>query len=219
MSRTTLTRSIWSLMFALAFCVPASLTGAVIIDPPGDFIDVYTGPENGDLDVLFAEVILNPAAGTLNFLSTSAGNIGITDTAIFVWGINRGAGFANFADIGLPDIMFDAVVVITASGGGFVLTLDNGTQTNLPSSDISINGPDIAATVPLSLLPSLGFAPVDYTVNLWPRSLPIIDQVEVISDFAPDATNAAVTVVPEPATFGLIGLALSGLVYARRRNR
>lgn len=217
--RTTLKGSIWPLMFALAFCVPTGLTGAVIVDPAGDFIDVYTGPENADLDVLLAEVFLDPAAGTLIFTSTSAGNIGITDTAIFVWGINRGAGFANFAGIGLPDIKFDAVVVITAVGGGFVLTLDDFTQTNLPSGDISINGPDIAAIVPLSLLPSLGFAPVDYTVNLWPRSQPIIDQVEVISDFAPDATNAAVTVLPEPATFGLMGLALGGLAYARRRNR
>ena len=93
MLRTTLKRAMWSLLFALAlFCVPQSLTGAVIIDPAGDFIDVYTGPENGDLDVLRAEVILDPAAGTFRFTSTSAGNIGTTDTAIFVWGINRGAG-------------------------------------------------------------------------------------------------------------------------------
>lgn len=218
MLRTTLKRSIWSLTLALAFFAPTGLTGAVIIDPAGDFIDVYTGPENGDLDVLRAEVILDPAAGTFKFTSTSAGNIGTTATAIFVWGINRGAGFVNFANIGLPNIMFDAVVIITADGGGFVTTLDNGLQTNLPSGAISINGPDILATVPLSLLPSLGFAPVDYTVNLWPRSAPIIDQVEVISDFAPDATNAAVTVAPEPATFGLIGLALGGLAYARRRS-
>ena len=115
--------------------------------------------------------------------------------------------------------MFDAVVIITADGGGFVTTLDNGTQTNLPSADISINGPDIAATLPVSLLPSLGFAPVNYAVNLWPRSAPIIDQVEVISDFAPDDTNTAVTVVPEPTTIGLMGLALGGLAYARRRSR
>jgi hypothetical protein len=211
--------STYSLLFALAlFCVPGNVPGAVIIDPAGDFIEVYTGPETGDLDVLRAEVILDPAAGTLTFNSTSADNIGITNTAIFVWGINRGAGFVNFANIGLPDIMFDSVVVITAGGGGFVTTLDNNTMTPLSAGDITINGPDISAVVPLALLPSLGFAPTGYTVNLWPRSQPIIDQVEVISDFAPDDTNAALTVVPEPGTLGLPCLALAVMAYAWRRS-
>jgi hypothetical protein len=207
------------LALSLFLCLlSGGLTAAVIVDPAGDFIDVYEGPENGDLDVLRAEVILDPAAQTLTFTSTSAGTIGTTPTGIFVWGINRGAGFVNFAGIGLPNIMFDAVVVITAAGGGFVTTLNNNNQTNLSSSDITINGPDISATVSLLLLPSLGFGPADYTVNLWPRSEPIIDQVDVISDFAPDATNAAVTLVPEPATLGLSMLALLVFAYARRRR-
>ena len=133
-----------------------------------------------------------------------------------MWGVNRGAGLENFANIGLPNIIFDAVVVFTAEGGGFVFTLNNNTQTPLDPADITINGPDISGTVPLSLLPSLGFAPPAYTVNLWPRSQPIFDQVNVISDFAPDATNAAVTVVPEPATFGLSGLMLAMLAYRFR---
>ena len=207
-------------MFAAAMVsASGSLNRAVIIDPPNDFISVFTGPKNGDFDVLRAEVFLDPSAANFRFTSTSAANIGTTPPGIFVWGVNRGAGFANFADIGLPGIKFDAVVVLTAGGTGFVTTLDNGVQTNLPSANININGPDLFATVPLSLLPSLGFAPVAYTVNLWPRSAPIIDQVEVISDFAPDNTNAAVTLLPEPATFGVIGLSLAGLVCARRRGR
>jgi hypothetical protein len=61
--------------------------------------------------------------------------------------------------------MSDSVVVITAGGGGFVTTLNNEMQTNLQPSDITIDGPDISATVPLSLLPTLGFAPSAYTVN------------------------------------------------------
>jgi hypothetical protein len=220
MIKTILKSSTWSLLVALSLCyLPGGLTAAAIIDPAGDFINVYTGPVNGDLDVLRAEVFLDPAAGALRFTSTSAADIGTTPTGIFVWGINRGAGFANFANIGLPNIMFDAVVIITAGGGGFVMTLDNSIQTNLPSAAITINGPDISATAPLSLLPSLGLAPAAYTVNLWPRSAPIINQVDVISDFAPDDRNAAVTVVPEPATLGLSVLGLAILAYARRRSR
>ena len=207
----------WSFLFGLSlFCLPAGLIAAPIVDPAGDFIDVYTGPENGDLDVRLAEVFLDPAAGTLRFTSTSAADIGTTPTGVFVWGVNRGAGLETFANIGLPNIIFDAVVVFTAEGGGFVFTLNNNTQTPLDPADITINGPDISGTVPLSLLPSLGFAPPAYTVNLWPRSQPIFDQVNVISDFAPDATNAAVTVVPEPATFGLSGLMLAMLAYRFR---
>jgi PEP-CTERM motif len=219
MPRATLSRSISMLFAASLLFAPGALIGAPIIDPLGDFIDVYTGPENADLDVLRAEVFLDPAAGDLIFTSTSAGNIGITPTGIFVWGINRGAGFVDFAGIGLPDIKFDAVLVVTAGGAGFVMTLDNGLQTNLQASDITISGPDISARASLSLFPSLGFAPSDYTVNLWPRSLPIIDRVDVISDFAPDATNAAVTVVPEPATLGLVSLTVAGFVLARARRR
>ena len=56
-----------------------------------------------------------------------------------------------------------------------------------------------------------------YTANLWPRSeLLLID--EVIADFAPDNSNAAVTVVPEPGMFGLVGLGIAG-VYLRRQAK
>ncbi len=217
MPKSFLNYPTWSSLFGLSlFCLPAGLIAAPIVDPAGDFINVYTGPANGDLDVRLAEVFLDPAAGTLTFTSTSAADIGTTPTGVFVWGVNRGAALANFANIGLPNIMFDAVVVFTAQGGGFVFTINNNTQTTLNSADITIDGRNLSGTVSLSLLPSLGFGAPAYTVNLWPRSQPIFDQVEVISDFAPDATNAAVTVVPEPATFGLSGLMLAMVAYRFR---
>jgi hypothetical protein len=113
MLKSVLKHPTCSFLFGLSlFCLPAGLIAAPIVDPAGDVIDVYTGPENGDLDVLRAEVFLDPATGTLRFTSTSAADIGATPTGVFVWGVNRGAGLLDIANIGLPNIIFDAVVCV-----------------------------------------------------------------------------------------------------------
>ncbi len=55
-------------------------------DPAGDFISVYTGPSNGDLDVLaFDAVLTGPDEVTL--VATHAAPIGATPGSAYVWGI------------------------------------------------------------------------------------------------------------------------------------
>jgi hypothetical protein len=200
---------------ALYVAAVAPASGALIIDPEGDFLPSYTGPQTGDLDILQAETFFD--GSSFLFTSTSADAIGTTPTGVFVWGINRGSGTELLPAIA-PGVTFDAVVIIVPGGGSFVQALDTMVVTPIPALDVLISGAFLSARVPLAALPSTGFAAADYTVNIWPRSeLLLIDPVA--SDFAPDNENAAVTVVPEPATALTLGLALTAIGLLRRKVR
>ena len=63
----------------------------------------------------------------------------------------------------------------------------------------------------------VGFADADYTWNLWPRDA-LFSGNASISDFAPDASNAAVTSVPEPQSYALMLVGLTGLAMRFRRR-
>lgn len=202
------------LTLAASLLLVSSLPGVTINDAAGDFIPSFTGPKNGDLDVLQAEVFFDGTS--FLFTSTSADSIGTTPEGVFVWGINRGLGFATFPGIA-PGVTFDAILAIVPGGDSFVRDLATNTNTPIDGLNVTISGAFLSALVPLSALPSLGAAPVDYTVNLWPRS-ELSFEDHVISDFAPDNSNAAVTVTPEPATVGLLSVALGGLaLFGHRR--
>jgi len=203
------------LLAAVSLLVPAAWA-EVIIDPADDFLPTFVGPENGDLDVIRAQVIFN--GSTFRFTSTSNADIGMTPEGIFVWGVNRGAGFATFPVVA-PGVTFDAVVIIVPGGDSFVVNdLDTMMVSPIPAANVSFDGPNLAATVQLSQLPSLGSMPSAYTVNLWPRSeLAFTD--DVIADFAPDNSNASVTVVPEPGSFALLALGVAGVVCRGRVRR
>jgi len=195
----------------------------VISDPVGDFLPTLTAlaPRAGDLDVVSSRVSL---VGS-NFLFTATLNapINTTPEAFYVWGIDRGAGSttSNFSSLGLPNIFFDAVLVVQNEGTGAVNDL---TGVNPPfalaAGAVTSSGNTIQALVPLSALPTRGLAASQYGWNLWPRWGGIPMSNAQISDFAPDTVNAQVDVVPEPSTslFLFTGVLALGAVRRRKAN-
>jgi PEP-CTERM motif len=207
-----------------AACLATAGTGHAIgvTDATGDWAASYsaTGPRAGDLDVIGAFVTYNPDTGGFVFSGTMDDDIGTTAGAVYVFGVNRGAGTARFG-AAAPGVTFDAVVVVNPAGSSSINLFDGNPAQTLPTGAFQSFGSTVIGTVAGSLLPSTGFAPTAYTWNLWPRA-PGISGVAGIPDFAPDnsmvgATN--LTPVPEPGTWALLagGLALLGLRARRQR--
>lgn len=185
-----------------------------ITDTQGDFLATFAGSSaSTDLDVLSATVTYNGGTDLFTLTATLDGNIGSTATGLYVWGVNRGAGTAGFASIGINGVRFDRVILLRPDGTGSVAGAGA-----LPTGSVTISGKTITATVSGSLLPSTGFAnKVDYTWNLWPRDTAFAGTA-AISDFAPNNANFTATPVPEPGTAVLTMLGLAGLLAWRRRQ-
>jgi hypothetical protein len=206
--------------FASIFGLSAAAFAVPTTDAANDFIGTYTGPQAGDLDVLSTNVTLLPT-GDFLFEATLNASVGTTAGAFYVWGIDRGTGAttSNFASIGLPNVIFDSVVILRPDGTGQVNRQNGGGTSTLAAGSISIVGSTITGVVPGAFLPSTGFAREAYTYNLWPRLPGAADQ---ISDFAPNTNNAAISTVPEAGAgvLALLGAApLGGVLAAVRRRR
>src|SRR5689334_13147285 len=97
----------------LAFLgTPAQAT--TVSDPAGDFIASFAGAKSPDIDVLSFSATFD--GSTFHLGATLNGNIGTLPTSLYVIGFDRGAGTSNFAAIGHPGVVFDAVITMTGAG-------------------------------------------------------------------------------------------------------
>ncbi|MCW5937109.1 MAG: PEP-CTERM sorting domain-containing protein [Fimbriimonadaceae bacterium] len=199
----------------LATLLALAGSASAITDPVGDFIPTYTGPQAGDVDVTSASVQYDGTS--FIFHAEMAANIGLTQGALYIWGLDRGQGTARF----FPDlpqteqIKFDSVLLMRPDGSATVNRIVGGGQTNFDPGSVLISGNRLSFTVAASEFPTLGLSPDKYTWNLWPRVG--TGQNSQISDFAPDTTNASVEVVPEPATLTFVGAAALALLRRKRK--
>ena len=202
-------------LLALALAAACSATPAVaapFIDAQGDDLPTYAGPKDPDLDVRFADVIIDPKAGTATFFGILAGPIDKASGKFYVFGIDRGRGEAGRdlvfegAAGGEPKIghgvRWDAAIGLLANGTAIFFDALNPGVVPLPGVAVRIAGNEISATVPLALLPSQGFAFKDYTFNLWPRSQVSLANTTV-ADFAPDNSSAPVSIVGKRVAFAM----------------
>jgi len=201
---------------ALSLAAGASMAADGITDPLGDYVAGYNGSKLGDLDVLSAFVTYNTGTDKFVFSGSFAANVGTTAGGFYVFGVNRGAGTAGFAANGLPNVLFDSVVIFNQDGSARITGTSPATL--LPPGSIQINGATITGEIDGAFLPSTGFAKTAYTWNLWPRD-GTLTGFAAISDFAPNSTNAAVAVVPEPSTYALLALGLGALGWRARKAR
>lgn len=187
---------------------------ATVADPIGDFVPGFIGPNAADLDVTSFSVGYNTATSVFSLGATLAGDINPATGGLYIIGVNTGTGvIAPFASIGQPNVIFNQAIRINKDGTGTI------GATALDPATITIAGNIFTVRVPLALLPSTGFAPGSYGFNLWPR----VGQGNnnQISDFSPEnATLAAVSAVPEPATWAmmLVGFAFMGLSLRGKRR-
>lgn len=209
MTRTKLA----SVAFAALALAATPAGAATVIDATGDFLPSFVGPNNPDLDVTSFSVSFNEASSTFLLSASLAGAVNPSTPGFYVIGANTGTGvLAPFASIGQPNVRFNQAIVLRKDGTGNI-----GTTVLAPSS-IFISGNTISTLVPLSLLPSTGFAPQNFGFNIWPRVG--TGNNNQISDFAPEnSTLSAVAAVPEPATWSMMLLGFGAVGYSMRRRR
>jgi PEP-CTERM motif len=218
---------------SVAVMAASSMAQATTItDPANDFLTTFTGVRSSDLDVLSSSVLYDGT--TLRIGATVNAPVGTLPTALYVFGVDRGAGArtSNFNSLGLNNVIFDSVITMTGAGVTGGRDLVSNTAITLPAGAARITGSSFELDIPVALLPSQGFQPQQYGINLWPRDSASPRPAGAtttdfqIADFAPNnATFAANAVapfpaapspVPEPGTLALFGTAMA--LFAWRRH-
>jgi hypothetical protein len=120
---------------------------------------------------------------------------------LYIIGVDRGLGTPRFAGrtpvIG-PNVLWDSVVRVNPDGTGLFNNIVAGVVTPLTAADITINGNEFTASVPVSvMMPSATRPPQEWTYNLWPRNSAVIGNNAAVPDLAPDDGDSPVqTIAP-----------------------
>lgn len=183
------------------------------VDASDDFLPTYTGAKDADLDVIQADVVIDPQAQTITFSGTVKGDIDTKSQKLYAFGVDRGRGSVGRDLVfqgplgGEPKIgsgvRFDAVALLTAGGQALFFDALNPGFVPLPAVPVTISGNQITATLPLKLFASQGFKFKEYTYNLWPRSEASLSNT-LVPDFAPDNGNAPVSIAGKQFKFDLV---------------
>jgi len=202
-----------------AIALAPAAHAATVTDAAGDFLATFTGPHNGDMDLLSVTAVEDGTAVTLT--ATLNGPLGATSGEAFILGVNRGGGLPLLT-FGTPPVgagvNFDAVAVLIPAGGSFVNIILPTALAPTPLTNVTFSGATLKAVIPFSQLPTNGFTPAHFLYNLWPRDgLNTADNGQ-ISDFAPNASSFAAS-VPEPGVWALLLLGFGGLGAVLRRGR
>jgi hypothetical protein len=210
-----------SLIAILILWAAEPCSAATIVDPSGDILSTYVGQVGPDLDILQFTVELQGGAFLFNVLL--GGAPGTTALAKYNIGVDRGAGTNTFPVSLRPGASQDAVINFTpAAIAGEVRLFEGGavvTTTPLSSGAVTISGNTVSVVVPISMLPSTGFAPEDYTFLLWSRTqlAPGVQPQLGIADFAPN--EGLLSLVPEPSTWAMMLLGFGAVGFMVRRSR
>ncbi len=210
------------LFFASAAALALAISGgaaqaATVIDPAGDFLPSFIGPNDADLDVTNFSISYDGGTSTFLLGAVLAGAINPATAGFYVIGVNTGTGpIAPFGGIGHPNVRFNQVVVIQKAGTGLVTGPSGGP---LAAGAVTIVGNLFTARVPLAFLPTTGFDPLHYGFNLWPRNGS--GNNNQISDFAPENATISIAGIPEPAGWALMiaGFGVAGMTLRRRTRR
>jgi hypothetical protein len=223
--------------------VGSAAQATTVVDGSG-ILSTFVGKneDHPDLNALSASATFDSSNAYLN--ATMAGAIGFTaansggdQQGVYVWGVNRGKGTAvlngpnnlgtdTSTPVGGPDIKFDAFIVLqnlaNGHGDGFVALIGDdgkvaGTPFGLDATNISYSGNTISLTVPLSDLPTNGFAIPDYGYNIWPRLNGLASNT-LVASFLPGDHNFLGSAVPEPASWAMmiVGFGMLGSTLRRR---
>ena len=87
-----ISKSLLGVGAAALLCTAAPSQAATVLDPAGDFLPSFAGPNDADLDVLSFSVDYDPVNMVFNLGAMLAGPINAARSGLYVIGVDTGSG-------------------------------------------------------------------------------------------------------------------------------